>query len=255
MTSDKPIILMVTGAWHRPFLYDRLKEQLNNLGYQFLCPELASMGDDKHGVTWHADVELICDLAEPLFDEGKEVVVIGHSYGGIPACAATQGLSVQERAAQGKRGGFRSVIFMAGFAIPKAGLDLLQTFGGSWTSWQNPAVSYTKNQLMTVNEKAKQAFFNDLPGDEAEKYLDLLVPHSQDAMETPIDFVATDLTIPKFFLVCEIDLALPLGFQEYLIQTIPGFRVERIHTGHSPFLSKPEECARLVVRMAEDVGS
>jgi hypothetical protein len=82
-----------------------------------------------------------------LFDAGQEVVIIGHSYGGVPACAATQGQSVSERAAEGKKGGFRSIIYMAGFAIPERGKDLLQTFGGSWTPWQDPAVPYTKVSL------------------------------------------------------------------------------------------------------------
>ena len=31
---------MVHGAWHLPFMYDSLKQELNTLGYEFLCPKL-----------------------------------------------------------------------------------------------------------------------------------------------------------------------------------------------------------------------
>jgi len=40
MAASKPIILMAHGAWHIPHMYDSLKQELNALGYTFLCPEL-----------------------------------------------------------------------------------------------------------------------------------------------------------------------------------------------------------------------
>jgi hypothetical protein len=45
---------------------------------------------------------------------------------------------------------------------------------------------------------------------------------------------------------------MPLEFQEYLVNTISGFKTERIRTGHSPFLSQPDECARLVVKLMKE---
>lgn len=41
-SEQKPVILMVTGAWHRPFFYDPLGDALKAKGYEWLCPELAS---------------------------------------------------------------------------------------------------------------------------------------------------------------------------------------------------------------------
>ncbi|KAK6855037.1 hypothetical protein PG995_008569 [Apiospora arundinis] len=250
MAASKPIILMAHGAWHLPQMYDSLKKELNALGYTFLCPELKTagpkVGADKHGVTWEADKELLLSLVEPLFEQGKEIAIIGHSYGGIPACAATKGNGVQERAAAGKKGA------SAGFAIPQRGLTLLQVFGGQWAPWHDAAVPNTKNQLIAVNEKAKEALFNGFPEAEQEAYLAKLVPHSQDALETPVDFVVTDITIPKTYIVCELDQALPASLQEKLVETVPGFQAERIRTGHSPFLSNPKECAELIAKIAEE---
>ncbi|KAH8662325.1 hypothetical protein BX600DRAFT_437723 [Xylariales sp. PMI_506] len=212
MTSPvKPLILLVTGAWHLPPLYEILKQELGALGYDFVCPKLATMGADSQGLDWRADVELLRRVAEPLFEgegggsAGREVVLLAHSYGGIPACAATEGFTVRERSAAGKKGGFRSIIYMAAFALPQRGMDLLQAFGGTWAPWMNAAEPYTKNQVMIANEKAKFAFYNDLPAAEAQARWNQLVPHSQDAMETPVDFVAADLTIPKGYIVCELD--------------------------------------------------
>ncbi|KAK8085734.1 hypothetical protein PG997_007005 [Apiospora hydei] len=253
MASSKPIILIVHGAWHLPCMYDPLKHELNKLGYTFLCPELKTVGADKHGVTWEADKEMILDLVEPFFDQGKEIIIIGHSYGGIPACAATEGNGVQDRAAAGKKGGFRRIVYLAGFAILQRGMTLLQAFGGEWAEWHDAAVPNPGDQLTLVNEKAKDALFNDFP-DEAERdaWLAKLVPMSQDAMETPVDFVVADITIPKTYVICELDRALPVALQEKLVESMPGFRTERIRAGHSPFVGKAKECADLIAKIAEE---
>ncbi|KAK8070197.1 hypothetical protein PG994_006813 [Apiospora phragmitis] len=243
---------MVHGAWHLLCMYDSLKQELNALGYKFLCPELKTVGADKHGVTWEADREMILSLVEPLFRRGKEIITLGHSYGGIPACAATEGNGVQDRAAAGKKGGFRRIVYLAGFAIPQRGMSLLQAFGGEWAPWHSAAVPNTKNQLISVNEKAKGALFNDLPEPERDEWLEKLVPHSQDAMETPVDFVVADITIPKTYVICEMDQALPVCLQEKLVEAVPGFGTERIHAGHSPFLGRPKKCAGLIAQIAEE---
>ena len=107
-----------------------------------------------------------------------------------------------------------------------------------------------QNQLTTVNETAKDALFNDLPEPERGAWLAKLVPHSQDSFEAPLDFVVADVAVPQTYVVCERDQALPVALQEKLVETVPGLRTERIRAGHSPSLSKPEECAGLIAKIA-----
>lgn len=144
--ASKPTVLIVHGAWHEPQpAYEPLKLQIESLGYECYMPKLPTAGGDEvRGVTWEADVQAILEVALPLFDQGKEVVLVAHSYGGVPSCIATRGLGVQERAAKGKSGGFRQIIFIAAFAIPAKGMDVLATFGGKWPGWADFAEPYTK---------------------------------------------------------------------------------------------------------------
>jgi pimeloyl-ACP methyl ester carboxylesterase len=142
--SDKPVLLFVTGAWHPPKCYDGLKSSLINLGYDCVVPKLPSVGPESHGVTWKADTAKILETAEQFFVQGREVVLIAHSYGGIPATAATQGQGVQERKIAGLKGGFHSIIFLAAFAIPVRGWDLITTFGGAYPPWLETSEKYTK---------------------------------------------------------------------------------------------------------------
>lgn len=146
-STTKPAIIIVHGAWSLPSpSYEPLKQQLEGLGYECYLPHLrtSGAGDDVRGQTWEADVKVILDTAQPLFDRGREVVIVAHSYGGIPGGAATAGNGVAERAAQGKPGGFKQIIYVAAFAIPAAGMDLLATFGGQWPPWADFAPAYSK---------------------------------------------------------------------------------------------------------------
>ncbi|KAI8668043.1 AB hydrolase-1 domain-containing protein [Fusarium keratoplasticum] len=221
--NDKPVFLVVTGAWHPPVCYDSLKNELNRLGYECAIPQMPSMGYGTHGVTWEADKAKVLETAEPYFDEGREVVLVGHSYGGIPATVATEGQGVHERAERGLKGGFRSIVFLAAFA----------------------------NKQSTINEKGFQMLYNDTTEEEARKVYANLLPHSQDAFETGIDFIATDITIPKTYIICENDLIFPLALQEQLVKLTPGMKERRIAAGHSPFLGKSPETCKILVEITE----
>ncbi|KAI1474846.1 hypothetical protein K445DRAFT_25976 [Daldinia sp. EC12] len=180
-------------------------------------------------------------------DNGREFLILCHSYGGIPGCAATDGFTVEERKNSGKKGGFRAILFIAAFAMPRTGMDLLQSLKGRYPSWMTPHEPfYQKNITCCVNDKGKHCFYNDLPDDIAQQYFNSVVPFSQDAFETPIDFAASDLTIPRTFLICENDLAFPPSVQEELATSILDMKIERCSAGHSPFASQPDRVIEIV---------
>ncbi|KAI1082914.1 Alpha/beta hydrolase fold-1 [Whalleya microplaca] len=250
--TRNPMILLVTGSWHQPWHYRKWIEQINMLGYECICNENASNGEGQSNVTWEDDVRCIHDTVIPLFELGREVVIVAHSYGGIPACAATQGLGLSERTAEGLRGGFRHIMFLAAFAIPERGMDLVKTLGGALPDWVDHGKPYgnSRNMPTRVKEQGKAILYNDVPEDEAQRCFEALVPQCQAATETPVTFVAVDLTIPKTYIICEKDLALPVEIQEKMVASIAGFTQERIDAGHSPFLSKPKECAEIIIKIA-----
>lgn len=74
-----------------------------------------------------------------------------------------------------------------------------------------------------------------------QKYWSGVKLHSQDAFELPVPFSASDITIPKSYMVCTKDTCVPGPLQEHLAQSL-GFKIERIESGHMPFLSNPDQC-------------
>ncbi|OTA91101.1 hypothetical protein M434DRAFT_76884 [Hypoxylon sp. CO27-5] len=244
---DKPVILLAHGAWHPPILYNPLKYALEARGYELLVPELATMGVGKTGLSWDADVDMLIETATPLFDQGRNVIIMGHSYGGIPACVATRGNTVDDRRAVGKTGGFSHLAFLAAFAVPARGMGVLSASGGSLNPW-------TSMQIF-VNEKAKDLLYNDLPPDKAQAMFESLVPCSYEASVTGVDYAVPEVTIPKTFIVCEGDAVFPSEQQRGLAAAC-GQDVKQVSVsgGHSAFASVPEEVADVLVRIAEQTG-
>lgn len=255
MVADKPVILLAHGAWHPPYLYNSFKHALDVRGYELLVPELATMGVGITGRSWDADVAMLLENVTPLFDQGKSVIVVGHSYGGIPACIATRGNTVNERHLAGKKGGFCQLVFLAAFAMPAKDMSVLSVSGGSWLPWHQviefEAGSGKPSQLF-VNDKAKHLLYNDFPADKAQTMFDSLIPCSYEAFTTGVDFAVPDVTIPKTFIVCENDALFPPEHQKGLATACgQDLRQIKVSGGHSAFASVPEELAEALVQLIE----
>lgn len=60
-------------------------------------------------------------LAETLADEGRDIVIVTHSYGGIPGTEAAKGLAKSDREAEGKKGGVIKLVYLTSIVPPVGG--------------------------------------------------------------------------------------------------------------------------------------
>lgn len=130
--TEKPIVLLVHGAWHRPLHYRLLIQDLQAQGFRVLAPPLASSGydDSIDGKGWSDDVSRLQGALFPELDAGRKAIVVAHSYGGVPGTHVIQGQTVAEREARGLKGGIMSVVFIAAFPAVQAGPSLLEATRG-----------------------------------------------------------------------------------------------------------------------------
>jgi hypothetical protein len=70
----------------------------------------------------YADATFIASEIQKLADEGKYVVLIGHSYGGVPLSESTKGLGKEEREKKGKKGGVVKLGYMTAL-VPEVGVS------------------------------------------------------------------------------------------------------------------------------------
>ncbi|PVH86235.1 alpha/beta-hydrolase [Cadophora sp. DSE1049] len=245
--SAKPTLVLVHGAFHKPDCFHLIQPKLEAFGYPVVAVSLVSIGRGRPTATYLDDVAAIHDSLLPLLKEGREVVVITHSYGGVPGVASTEGHTIQDRAARGEKGGVKSIFMIASHIVFEKGTSLSQSNGSNSVEWMD-----VEETLGICNPLAKEALYNDLPSVEADHYFSLLQPSALTTFFGPVNYVASDLKIPKAYLICEKDMAIPVTHQEKIVDTVGGFKKIRCQCGHSPFLSQPDLTVRVIDEFASE---
>jgi hypothetical protein len=116
---DKPTILIVPGGFTLPELYEKVVNHVSSKGYPIHALHLPSVGykTNRPG-TMQDDAAFVSTEISKYADEGKDVVLVAHSYGGIPATESTKGLSKAERQRQGKSGGLVRLAYISCIILP-----------------------------------------------------------------------------------------------------------------------------------------
>lgn len=115
MALPKPTIVVVPGAWHSPSHYDELITRLHQAEFPTLCLALPTLNpQNPHEVNVAADSTFIREkMLLPLLEAGKDIMLVMHSYGGVPGSCAAKGLSKGERSSQGHSAGISGIVYLA----------------------------------------------------------------------------------------------------------------------------------------------
>jgi pimeloyl-ACP methyl ester carboxylesterase len=139
--SSLPLIVLIHGSWHQPSCFTKIRTLLSNQGYTVLCPTLPTNDSSPQRnplATHETDIASLHTQLLPYLDDGHEALLVGHSYGAIPAMGCILGNSVEERVALGKKGGIMGMVFLSGFAFPVRGMKLLSAMDVNWIEIQVP---------------------------------------------------------------------------------------------------------------------
>jgi pimeloyl-ACP methyl ester carboxylesterase len=120
-TQKHPTIILVGGSWHIPAHYSLITDRLRDAGRRVVPVRLPSIRPKGPypalGKSFDAGAVASAVLTE--LDEGREVVIIMHSYGGIAGSEGAFGLSKEDRVKEGLKGGVVRMIYLSAFVIGK----------------------------------------------------------------------------------------------------------------------------------------
>jgi pimeloyl-ACP methyl ester carboxylesterase len=252
---SRPVILLVPGAWHSPSGFSPLVRYLEQHGYMVEGIPLASVGAAVPEPNFDADVMGIASAIRKYVDHGSEVVILFHSYGGIPGSAACKGLLKFDREQAGEKGGIAHLVYCAALVVDE-GASLMEGIGSEPLPWFNIA----KDQKSLMPNDPIPKFYNDIHD---EKVLDGLVsslqPQSYGAFFSKATYAAWRDS-PSTYILCERDAALPVEGQRDMVKNAQQMIQDKggrgamqeisMETGHSPFISRPEELGRIMRRIA-----
>jgi hypothetical protein len=119
MTSTKPSIVIVPGGWHIPEHFAPTTKLLEEAGYVVYGVRLPSVRDEPPFPTTHEpDTEAVRNVLLRVLDEDKkDVLLVMHSYGGIPGGDACKGLSKEDPTKEGKTTAVIQLVWIAAFAV------------------------------------------------------------------------------------------------------------------------------------------
>ena len=122
--TERPTFLFVPGAWHPPSCFDSVTTILSQKGYDYRYVHLASIGESPPVQSTDPDVQIVRDIVQSLLDEGKNIIIVMHSYGGVVGSEAMK-YFVNEKTGQlqGSNSGAKiaRLVYLAAFVLPKGG--------------------------------------------------------------------------------------------------------------------------------------
>ncbi|OJJ07853.1 hypothetical protein ASPVEDRAFT_202938 [Aspergillus versicolor CBS 583.65] len=236
--ATKPTIVFSIGAWLMPPAFSTIQDKLAKRGIPSEVPAHPSIGAEPPNKTLSDDVASFKTVLTRLVEEGKDVVVVGHSYGGVVASCAVEGLDKDVRKAAGKHGGVIRIVYMAAFALDK-GQSLLDMLGGQPLPWMEIDGDYVR-----CNGGAEIAL-HDVPVEIQQKAESELTHTSREVFSGAATYEPWH-DIPSAYIITEDDRGLPAQIQELLSAKLKTEVVYRIKSSHSPFLSMPDRLAEIL---------
>ncbi|KAH8891211.1 alpha/beta-hydrolase [Thozetella sp. PMI_491] len=259
--SGNPIaIVIVPGACGPAQLYDPIISRVQKLGFApgtVKAIPLRSVGRPAPEVlatqapaTMYDDANFIHSEVEKLADDGYDILLVAHSYGGVVATESMKGLSREAREKQGKTGGVARLFYTTAVA-PKIGGTL-----GEMLMSKEPLSFLVVEGAYVYNEPegSAAANFSDLPHEEGVEWAKKLDWHSVVTFTNPLTYPGYN-DVPVSYLICETDQIIPLATQETCIANIEessGNKVDviRINAGHIPYASQMDKMAEIIAEVA-----
>ncbi|KAL2070663.1 hypothetical protein VTL71DRAFT_13689 [Oculimacula yallundae] len=250
-TTTNTAFLIVPGSFTPPTLYTKIISLLQAQNYLASVIPLQSASERPQGpATFEEDASAIHSALLALVEEGKDVVLVMHSYGGYPGTEASKGLSKKEREKEGKEGGIVRLVYMAAF-IPAVGGSIVGGLGENVPDSIKLAGDY-----MTLPFSDYVKIFNDLPDAEGKYWMSQMLNHSTISFSGVLTYPGYKY-IPGTYLLTGNDKIVPVEAQRQMIEFArsEGANVDVVETeaGHCPVLSIPEKTVEILIEAARGV--
>lgn len=226
-------VLLVHGAWHGPWCWERVQPLLHDRGIRTLTVDLPTCDRTRGGTpTLYDDAATAADAIAGI--DGP-VIVVGHSYGG---CVITEACDGAPNVCH--------LVYLAAF-MPDAGESARQLLDGRRNTellagFRNAGDGWLSYEPTLVH----QMFYNDCDAATAQWAADNLRPMHGGAGD-PVRNVAWR-EIPSTFVVTAQDRVILPELQREMAKR--ATHVVEWPTSHSPFASQPQLVADLISDIA-----
>jgi pimeloyl-ACP methyl ester carboxylesterase len=233
MSSRPAAVVLVHGAWHGAWCWDKVVPLLTEAGVPALAVDLA--GPDGLPGDLGADAAAVRRTLDTL--EGP-ALLCGHSYGGMVVTEA------------GLHPAVVHLVYVAAF-VADVGTSLRELLSPD-SGWLRLKIVVGDDGLTRPDPTAVERLYHDChPADAGAARARLRLQHRR-GFAQPLSAAAWH-SVPSTYAVCAEDRAVDPAAQRSMA-VLAGSQTVEWPTGHSPFLSRPDLVAGLIADLAWRAG-
>lgn len=214
-------LVLVHGAWHGPWCFNRVAPLLAAAGHEVATPDLP------------VNARTMAEWVDAVLDAVGEgpAVLVGHSRGGAVISAVAE--AAPERVAR--------LVFLSGFLL-RRGQSVL---AAAQEDILLPIAVDQEARSCTLMEASR--FYDGCSAEDAAFAQALLRPEPLFGLTAPLRVSAERFgRVPRDYIECTQDRVISLAAQRRMQAAWPVQRVVTLETGHSPFFSNPEQLAAVL---------
>lgn len=222
--------LLVHGSGHGAWCWREVIPFLTQAGHQAKAVDLVG-----------GDVTLDDYANAVLAALDGPSVVVAHSMGGYPASAAA--IKDPSRVAR--------IIYVASY-VPAQGKSLADRRREVVQQPLLPAMVKSRDGKAISFDPAmtRALFYHDCSMANVTYAQTMLRPQPLLPQTTPVNLNAGFEALPKSYIICDDDRAVPASLQARMASAMPSSDVKHLSSGHSPFLSMPRQLADLILELS-----
>ncbi|MGC0420993.1 alpha/beta fold hydrolase [Embleya sp. AB8] len=227
-------LVLVAGAWLGSWAWDDVVPELRAAGHGVHPVTLAGLAERRgEPVGQQTHVQDIVDVVER--GDLRDVVVVGHSYSGIPVGQAAERI--------GER--LRRVVFVDA-NVPTDG----KSFASGWAGPAEFAAAIAANGGFWAPLTAADFVDQGLTDEQIARIVGGSTPHPGASLTEPAVLARSMGELPAMYIKCLLDGDEPRAEVAELLATSERWRRVDLDTGHWPMFSQPRELAGLLLDAA-----
>jgi pimeloyl-ACP methyl ester carboxylesterase len=242
MSTSKPALVLVHGAWGGAWVWRRVLAPLRAAGHEVHAVTLTGDGDRAHlrrsDISLQTHIDDVLGLVEA--EELHDLALVGHSYGGMVITGAAAALCSRDP----RR--VHSLVYVdAMVPLP----------GEGWGDAHAPEIVAARRVAAAAHDNAlpppDPATGFALSAADADWLRRRHVPHPFGMYRVPLHYDGALVeTLPRLFIDCHQPAYPTIDAMRKRVRELPGWQVVEMATGHFPMVTQPELLVRHLLAFA-----
>lgn len=235
--------VLVHGSWQGAFVWNDVKELLEEDGHNVTVVELPAHGEDNTSPTT-VSMSAYRDKVIAAIDALPEgVILVGHSMGGAVITATAEAIPNK----------LEKLIYIGAF-VPGNGETLLELAGEDTQSLLEPALE-PSDDMLTLGVKQDQ-LINIFCQDCAQEEKELLLAKYRTEPAIPFTNLLTVTEanygqVDKYYIHTAQDHTIGINLQNDMAEAAGITQTYTLNSGHSPFLSMPDKVTETLIKILD----